>query len=148
MGDYTVDFLPKSGPDRDSKLRLKNAVDEKEFYMRCLPAQVQLSQKIRDRGGRVDVGTRLEYVIITHPLGEKAKQYEQIESYEYYKDHVGSIMIDFNYYLKALAKPIDQLLSAVFKLDKFMVNQYKMVLMKKKITKEIIDLSKPTITFL
>lgn len=147
MGDYTVDFLPKSGPDRDSKLRLKNAVDEKEFYMRCLPAQVQLSQKIRDRGGRVDVGTRLEYVIITHPLGEKAKQYEQIESYEYYKDHVGSIMIDFNYYLKALAKPIDQLLSAVFKVDKFMVNQYKMVLMKKKITKEIIDLSKPTITF-
>lgn len=148
MGDYTVDFLPKSGPDRENKLRLKNAVDEKEFYMRCLPAQVQLSQKIRDRGGRVDVGTRLEYVIVTHPFGEKAKQYEKIESYDYYKDHVGSIVIDFNYYLKALAKPIDQLLSAVFKTDKFMTNQYKRVLVKKKVVKEIIDLSKPKIIFL
>jgi DNA polymerase elongation subunit (family B) len=116
--------------------------------MRCLPAQVQLSQKIRDRGGRVDVGTRLEYVIVTHPLGEKAKQYEQIESYDYYKDHAGSIAIDFNYYLKALSKPIDQLLSAVFKTEKFMTNQYKRVLLKKKVVKEIIDLSKPKITFL
>ena len=147
MGDYSVDFLPKDGPDRESKLRLKNATNDKDFYMRCLPAQVQLAQKIRDRGGRVDAGTRLEYVIVAHPLGDRAKQYEQIESYDYYKDHAGSIILDFNYYLKALSKPIDQLLSAVFKADKFLTNQYKYVLIKKKALKELSALFRPQIVF-
>jgi len=147
IGDYTVPLLPTKGKERAKQFELKKTLDEKEYYLRCLPAQVQLAEKMRDRGQRVDVGSRLEYVIITHPLGEKAKQYEKIESAEYYANHVGSIRIDYLYYLKALANPLDQVLQCVFGSSDLVLKQYKQAILKRKMLKQLTDIFEAIIIF-
>jgi DNA polymerase elongation subunit (family B) len=147
VGDYTVPLLPKSGPERAKQLELKKTMDDKEYYLRCLPAQVQLAEKMRRRGQRVDVGTRLEYLIVNHPLGEKAKQYEKIESSEYYANHVGSIQIDYMYYLKALANPLDQVLQCVFGADDLILKQYKQGIAKRKMLTQLKTVFEPLIIF-
>lgn len=147
IGDYKVKVLPKNEDERTKQLTLKNASDEKEYYLHSLPAQVQLAEKMRRRGQRVDVGSRLEYVIVDHPLGEKAKQYEKIESAEYYSNHAGSIVIDHMYYLKALANPLDQVLECVFGSNNIILQQYKIALQKKKVLKELKSIFTPQIIF-
>ena len=57
---------------------LEDDIAGKKYRIKCLPAHVQLAQKMRDRGLRVDAGSRLEYVV-TMNGGLKAKQYEKIE---------------------------------------------------------------------
>lgn len=147
IGDYTVPKLSHIELERLDQLKKKDAENDKDYYSKCLPAQVQLAEKIRNRGGRVDIGTRLEYVIINHPMGAKAKQYEKIESYDYYKDHVGSIYLDFHYYLKALSNPMDQLLESVFGIKDLIFKQYKQELIKQKMLSELKSLFKPKIIF-
>lgn len=147
IGDYKVKLLPKNQDERQKQLTLKNATNEEEYYLHSLPPQVQLAEKMRRRGQRVDVGSRLEYVIVDHPLGEKAKQYEKIESAEYYANHVGSIIIDHMYYLKALANPLDQVLACVFGSSNLILQQYKIALQKKKVLKQLKSLFVPEILF-
>ena len=92
--------------------------------MLCLPAQVQLAERMRKRGQRVDTGTRLEYVV-SDPENHTAKQYEKIESAEYLEKHKDVLKIDYLYYIKALANPLDQVLSVAFKdLKDFVLEQY------------------------
>ena len=147
IGNYKVDALPKNEDEKNKKLTLKKATNDKEYYLHSLPAQVQLAEKMRRRGQRVDVGSRLEYVIVDHSLGEKAKQYEKIESLEYYANHAGSIVIDHMYYLKALSNPLDQVLSCVFGSSDLILKQYKLALLKKKVLKQLKDIFTPTIIF-
>ena len=117
LGNYTVPLLSKEKEERTRQLKLKNVEDddrkeaekEKEYYVKCLPAQVQLAEKMRRRGGRVDVGVRLEFVVLQTD-DVKAKQYDKIESADYYKEHASTLKIDNMYYLKALANPLDQVL--------------------------------------
>lgn len=122
LGNYTVPLLSKDAEERKRQFKLKNVEDdgrkesekEKEYYLKCLPAQVQLAEKMRRRGGRVDVGVRLEFLVLeTDNL--KAKQYEKIESAEYYKEHASTLKMDHMYYLKALANPLDQVLECTLK---------------------------------
>ena len=68
---------------------------------------------------RVEPGTRLEYVV-TNPVNHTAKQYEKIESSDYYLKHCDVIKLDYYYYLKALANPLDQVLDVNFIKDKKM----------------------------
>ena len=147
IGDYTVPFLPNGGSERTKQLELKKTMDEKEYYLRCLPAQVQLAEKMRRRGQRVDVGSRIEYVIVNHSLGEKAKQYEKIESSEYYANHVGSVQLDYMYYLKALSNPLDQVLQCVFGANDLILKQYKQGLAKRKMLTQLKSLFEPAIIF-
>jgi len=124
VGNYVVPLLPKSGQDREDELNRKGAKDEREFYLLCLPAQVQLAERMRRRGQRVDNGTRLEYVI-ADPDRHNAKQYEKVESVEYIAKHRDVLKIDYLYYIKSLAYPLDQVLSVAFKgTEDFVLNQY------------------------
>jgi DNA polymerase elongation subunit (family B) len=84
IGDYKVKLLPTDDAEKEKKLKLKYTNDEKEYYLRCLPAQVQLGEKMRQRGQIVSVGSRLEYVLTTNG-GHLAEQYIKIESSEYFK---------------------------------------------------------------
>jgi len=129
VGDYTVPLLSRDKAKREEQLKKKKAVTPAEFYLLCLPAQVQLAERMRRRGKRVDPGTRLEYVV-TNPDKHTAKQYEKIESAEYMSRHRDVIRIDYMYYLKALVNPLDQVLDVAFKDDKrfksgFTMSQYK-----------------------
>ena len=87
-----------------------------------MPAHVQLAQKMRDRGLRVDAGSRLEY-LVTMNGGLKAKQYEKIEAPKFQQHHSDMIKLDYYYYLHLLINPLDQVLNVVYKLEDFVKNQ-------------------------
>lgn len=117
IGDYMVPPVSSDPVEREKQFKLKNCTDSidpvKDYYTRCLPAQVQLAEKMRGRGVRVDVGTRLEYVITDNGVSG-AKQYSKIESADYFKQHKRVLKIDAMYYLKALANPLDQVLNIAY----------------------------------
>jgi len=165
VGDYTVKKLPTDEKERMRQYKLKDCetnvcqCDEileicmtcKEYYLKSLPAQVQLAQKMRNRGQHVSPGSRLEYVITTNG-GHNAKQYEKLESLEYFNRHSRVLEIDYYYYLKQLANPLDQILDIIFTKDnqdyqdkykykqEFVLSQYKIRLQYTKVLKELKDL--------
>jgi DNA polymerase elongation subunit (family B) len=114
IGTYTVPLLSEDPKERENQLKKKNALTAKEFYEKCLPAQVVLSQKIKRRGGRVENGARLEYLIVESSEGHKGKQYEKIEDFDYFKIHSNIIKVDYFYYLEVLINPLDEVLNVVF----------------------------------
>ena len=122
MGQYTVPLLSIEEKERNRQFKLKNCSCAKDYYIRCLPAVVQLAERMRARGQRVDPGTRLEYVISTQG-GHDAKQYEKVEDAEYFKQHRTVLRIDYLYYLKLMANPFDDVLNILY--DKDDGNQYK-----------------------
>jgi DNA polymerase elongation subunit (family B) len=125
VGDYITPLLPaKDTLEYQEELDRKCAKDAKEFYLLCLPAQVQLAERMRRRGQRVDNGSRLEYVI-ADPDRHTAKQYEKVESVEYLARHRDILKVDYLYYIKLLANPLDQVLSVAFKdIGDFVLDQY------------------------
>ena len=145
IGDYKVTMLEngkteESKKKRKQQLHGKKTEDEKTFYLRQLPAQVQLAEKMKRRGQRVDVGTRLEYVITgdgSVRSVDKDKQYEKIESYDYFSEHSDVLKIDYMYYLKILATSMDQVLDVIFHTNKFTLQQYKLRLQKMKVLEAI-----------
>ena len=145
ISDYKVREL-----STDAKKRAKRLADLKctlrEYHIKALPAQVQLAEKMRARGSRVDAGSRLEYVI-TDPENVKGKVFEKIEDPEYVKAHGEIIKLDYMYYLKLCANPLDQLLEVVYKLQNFVLNQYKMRLKRLKYLDDIKKLSEPILVF-
>ena len=152
IGNYTVPILSSNKEEREKQMKKKGAKNIQDYYLLCLPAQVQLAERMRRRGQRVDNGTRLEY-IITDPENHTGKQYEKVESSDYYNKHKNLIKIDYYYYLKALANPLDQLLNVAFGNDKnwkndFVLEQYKIRIKRGKYLKELENLSKPKIKIL
>jgi len=150
MGDYTVPLLSKNDTEKKEQMKKKNATTEKEFYLHCLPAHIQLAEKMKKRGQQVEVGTRLEYVISTQaPHG--SKQYLQIESAEYFMLHRDIIKIDFFYYLDNLINSLDQLLDIVRDktiVKKVIQNQYDYrYKIRGKVIRDIKKLSEPKLSF-
>ena len=113
VGDYKTPILSPDPEERQKQMQDKGASTAKEFYLLCLPAQVQLAERMKRRGQRVDPGTRLEYVV-SNIEKHTAKQYEKAECADYYRKHSTIITIDYHYYLKALATPLDQVLNVAF----------------------------------
>ena len=149
VGDYTTPLLSNDKSEREEQLAKKNAETEQDYYLLCLPAQVQLAERMRRRGQRVDAGTRLEYVV-TNPEEHMAKQYEKVESIEYYEKHSDVIKMDYYYYLKALSNPLDQVLSVAYpEITDFVLNQYKYRWSyRHKLLKELKGLFSPKIKFI
>ena len=116
MGQYTVPLLSTEEKERKRQFKLKSCNNAKDYYIRCLPAVVQLAERMRTRGQRVDPGTRLEYVISTQG-GHKAKQYVKVEDAEYFKQHRTVLRIDYLYYLKLMTNPFDDVLNVLYDKD-------------------------------
>jgi hypothetical protein len=158
MGDYTVPILETDPKEREKQFKLKNCNNAKDYYLRCLPAVVQLAERMRTRGQRVDVGTRLEYVI-TSTGGPKAKQYEKVEDATYFKQYSSVLNIDYLYYLKLMSNPFDDVLNILFlqnntnhkysfKKD-LVLNQYKYRLnVRAKVLDELKTVFSPKLVFL
>ena len=155
IGDYKVKLLPKNKEERDKQFKLKDCNTEEEYYLRSLPAQAQLAQKMRSRGQLVSAGSRLEY-IITSTGGHLAKQYVKVEDYDYFSRHSETISIDYLYYLKQLVNPLDQVLDVIFEGKKngnynfqkgFCMQQYKFRYHRTKLMKQLTDLFKPKVKF-
>lgn len=111
-GNYKVPLLSNESVERKRQFKLKDCDTAKEYYLRCLPAVVQLAEKMKKRGQRVDSGSRLSYVITTKG-GHNAKQYVKVEDAKYFSKHQRVLHLDFMYYLKLLTNPMDQVLNII-----------------------------------
>jgi len=147
IGDYKVPLLPSSAIEYENQLKKKNATNEKDYYLKCLPAQVQLAEKMKARGRRIDPGTRLEYIILD---SDSFKQYEKIESFDYFLKYKSVLNIDFLYYLKLFQIPADQILNCIFPNEKkdSILSFYKHLKNRKKLLDSIKKFNKPTLVFL
>jgi DNA polymerase elongation subunit (family B) len=113
---------------------------------RSLPAHVRLAETMRERGTRVDVGERLEYVV-TIRGGLKGRVMEKAEDVEYQKRYSHIIPMDYLYYIHLIMKQVDELLTVAFKMDKFVDSQYKLRIKKYKLMDELKFYFRPKITF-
>lgn len=151
IGDYIVPLLPKGEKERAKQFKLKDVDNEKDYYEKCLPAVIQLAEKMRKRGFTVYQGTRLQYLIIDNGITND-KQYNKIEDFDYFTEHSDVLKIDFMYYIKQLINPVDQILNVVYKKDKdfqdFILSQYNFRLkIRQKVINQLKKLFKPTLVF-
>ena len=145
IGNYKVPILAEEGSKkRMSQFLLKKATTENDYYLRCLPSQVQLAEKMKRRGQRVDAGSRLEFLVIKTSV-VNPKLYEQLESWEYFKDHSRVLKIDFAYYLKAISVQLDQVLACTLDMQSFGKDQLIIRKNKQKVIDQINHLSNPEI---
>ena len=156
IGNYIAPMLPKNAKEKEKEILKKEAIDDIDYYRKCLPAVVQLAEKMRSRGQRVDVGTRLEYIIVDS--GKNKKQYEKIESIDYFLQHNDILRIDFYDYVKLMINPIDDLLNVAFNKNiedgyrfkkDFILEQHKFrSVYRKKVIDEIKNLFSPRLMFI
>jgi DNA polymerase elongation subunit (family B) len=153
IGDYKIKLLPTDEKKREQQFKLKKCNNVRDYYLHSLPAQVQLSEKMKERGQLVAAGSRIEYVI-TMNGGHLAKQYEKVEDSNYFRKHGSVLELDYLYYLKQLVNPVDQILDIIYtipsdekyKFEKgFMMRQYKFRLLRSKMLTELRAVFKPII---
>ena len=150
FNDQVIDIFIR---DLDSKTGEKLKAHEnlikqdafRQYVSLQLPAQVQLAEKMRRRGLRVDPGSRIEYVVTTNG-GPKAKQFEKLEDPDYQKKYNNIVKIDYLYYIKNLINPLDQALEVAYGITKFTDQQHKLRLRKHTTTTNLTKLFSPTIT--
>jgi DNA polymerase elongation subunit (family B) len=155
VGDYNVPILSSDPEERKHQYELKGVGCPKDYYLKCLPAQVQLGERMKSRGQRADAGSRIEYVVSTLG-GHIAKQYVKVESAEYFSAHGDVLGLDYMYYLKLLSNPMDQAISVAYFnktvdtkfLENFVLDQYKFRLkVRTKVLNELKSLFSPVLTF-
>jgi DNA polymerase elongation subunit (family B) len=116
----------------------------KSYIGKCLPAQVQLAERMRKRGQPVDAGTRLEYTVIGEPTD---RLFDKMEDVVYFNSHRSVLRLDFIYYLKLAINPVDQALEVAYNIKGFMSQQYKLRVQKAKVMKQLLQYFKPTLLF-
>ena len=149
--DYKIKELPI---DMKKKIKRLNDLDifpddynnmslyENLYNLRCLPAHMQLAEKMRVRGTPVEVGSRLQY-IVTHSTGndkiidKKEKQYEKFEDPKYQQKYNEFVKIDHFFYLKQCTTQCDQLLEVGYNIKDFVLNQYNLRIHRQKVLTEI-----------
>jgi hypothetical protein len=155
IGDYKVPLLPTNESEKIEQLKKKEANSEEEYYRKCLPAQVQLANKMKKRGQLVQSGSRLEY-IITDIDNHTGKQYDKIEDIDYFKNHKQVLTIDFFYYLKVAINSLDEVLNIAFKSsggkypfkNDFVLEQYNFRFkVRRKVINELKSIFKPKLIF-
>jgi DNA polymerase elongation subunit (family B) len=108
LGDYKVKPLPENVEERENVLKGKT---ERSHYISQCPAQVQLAERMKNRGVPVDAGSRIEYVVTEKfnapTLGQR------IEDFEYFKRHSDVLKLDFKYYVEAMINPLDQIFTTI-----------------------------------
>ena len=116
----------------------------KEYIKVSLPAQVQLAERMRSRGSRVDAGERLGYVITQN--GEKLG--DKMEDTDYYKEHAVALKLDYLYYIKLMINPFDEVLTAVYGKEDLFKKFYKSRETYKKVMFQLEELFRPKLKFI
>jgi DNA polymerase elongation subunit (family B) len=141
--NYKVRALPTDPVKRAKRLKDLDC-NEAEYVYKALPAQAQLSIKMRNRGKQVVAGSRLEYVMTTTG-GPKARTYLKVEDEEYYNRHPRSIFLDYMYYMGLLVNQCDQLIEIIYEEPKFTKKLHKNYENFNKSINELDNITKPII---
>ena len=115
------------------------------YINKALPSQVQLAEKMRRRGTRVDAGERIGYCVIESENNTKDKLFDKIEDVDYFKEHSAILKIDSLYYTKLLINPVDEVLSAVYKKEDICKKYYKAREQYWKVTQQLNGIFSPVI---
>ena len=135
LGDYKVKALPDDYNDREKEL---NGMSEREYYVKSCPAQIQLAERMKNRGTPIDIGSRIEFVAIeSNDKKNHCTLGDKIEDYDYYIKRSKYLTIDKLYYLHTLINPIDQLLDVGINDKEFIATQYKYRTKYKKVINEL-----------
>ncbi len=145
---YKKRDLPEDEKKRQKRLAHLRCDEDGYNKFRSLPAHVQLAIIMRSRGIRVDVGQRLEYVVVESVDGSSDCLFDKIEDKDYQAQYAFIIPIDYLYYIKALIVPLDQLLVVVFKKDKLFTKQYKVFVNYAKVRKQLKSLTQSKINLI
>jgi DNA polymerase elongation subunit (family B) len=143
-------YIEKNDEEYDT-LRLKYGLEHlivQEYINKALPSQVQLAEKMRKRGTRVDAGERIGYCVIESENNIKDKLFNKIEDTEYFKEHASILKIDSLYYSKLMINPIDEVLSAVYKKEDLFKKYHKNRETFWKVLKQLNDLFTPNIVLI
>ena len=144
--DYKIKELTTDPKKREKRLKDLNCTEE-EYNLKALPAHIQLAEKIKRRGKRIDSGTRLEY-LVTMNGGWDGKLFDKIEDLEYYKEHSDLLRIDYLYYLHLSINPLDEAIKVAYNIEGFVEKQYKLRLIKHKLCKRIENAGKSKINII
>lgn len=147
LSEYKIKPLPTDPKKRAKRLADLKCSSEKDYPLRSVPAQVQLAERMKSRGIRVDPGQRIEYLVTTNG-GLKAKLFDKIEDPEYQQRHSSILKIDYLYYVHMCIIPVDQLLGIVFKDSKeYTKEQYKLRVRKFDLLRELKHYFAPPLDF-
>jgi len=120
----------------------------KEYIAKCLPGQVQLAERMRSRGQRIDAGERLGYVVIEGKEGVKKQKISQkLEDLTYFKDNCSVFKIDVLYYINLMINPMDEVFTASMGIKDVFKKIYKYRENYSNVVKEIKDIFTPKIQF-
>lgn len=111
-------YIAKEDIEKYSAIHPLEYQTVQEYIMKALPGQIQLAEKLRARGMRVDVGERLRYLILDQSSkGLKGKVSEKLEELIYYMENSAYLKIDYNYYTSLAVNPIDEIFD-IFQTEK------------------------------
>ena len=134
--------------DASERFRLQNSIEwavVREYINKALPSQVQLAEKMRRRGVRVDPGERLGYCVIESENNIKDKLFDKIEDVDYVREHSSILKIDTLYYSKLMINPIDEVLSAIYDQTDLFKKYYRARESYWKVVRQIEEINRPLI---
>ena len=137
MGVYKIKQLPEDCAAKRKKLGCKT---EKDFYLSQLPAVAQLKKRMERRGLAVTEGSRVEFVIVNYG---GAKQGDNIEDVDYFREFSSVLTLDYMYYLNLLINPLDQILETCFAVRDVTKKIVCLKIAKQRLCKSIKDLFSP-----
>lgn len=105
--------LPEDPIELARRLAVAHVGTAQEYIQQAMPANIHLAARIMSRGVRVDVGERLEYVVIENPASTRVSH--RVEQYEFFAVHGEYLKIDKLYYLKRLHNPLQAIAGVVYK---------------------------------
>ena len=112
ISSYKKKILPEDEEKKTKRLKSLHCT-EQEFEYRTLPAHLQLIERMKKRGNHVQIGDRIEYVIIKH--GYYNKLFDKCEDIHFFKKNSDILEIDYFYYLEQSMEVMDELCKLVFK---------------------------------
>lgn len=144
--DYKIRPLPDDEKKRAKRLEDLNCTEKEYYSMKALPSHIQLAERMKLRGKRVDPGTRLEHVVIDN-FDIDGKLFDKIENWEYFMENSDILRIDFYYYFKLFINPIDQVIETAFDLKDFVKKLYKYHVLKYKMLQQLKSLCNSRVRF-
>jgi DNA polymerase elongation subunit (family B) len=142
--EYKSRELPTDPIKREKRLKDLGCKSEEDYFLKSLPANIQLAEKMRRRGKIVANGQRIEYVI-TDPSNPLGNLFDKVEDPEHLMEFPDIVRLDYLYYIKLMTVPLDECLEVGFGIKEFMTRQYKLHLKKWKVNREIEELFRPKV---
>jgi DNA polymerase elongation subunit (family B) len=104
-----------------------------DYKSKTIPVHAYLAAKMKKRGIMVQIGSRIEYLLLDRGRGydKNELQQEKVEDVTYFSEFRDVLRLDYLYYLRSqVVKPIDELLSVCLGVEKFLDTQLKLRIQK------------------